>query len=362
MAPPGSAFASAGSDRFASLGARGALALLVALCGLIFLGLWTGATPPHAKGGPPSNDSAVFFRILDDLRQGEGYYPAAIRELRVAGYPMRPFLTVRLPTLALAMAALPDPALRRGLAGGLALVTLAAWLWRLRASMARPLSFSAMVIVMIGALLPAPVLDDYTFHELWSGELIALSLAVYSPRNWVASFVLGCLALSIRELAAPFFLAMGVLAWRDGRRAEAGAWGFGLLAFFGALALHAAAVQSWLIADDPPSAGWLGLVGWPFLLLQTKWNFLLMTASDWVPAVVLPLALFGLIAQRGIWQDRLALVVIGYTLAFLVVGRADNSYWGLLLTPLWPIGFVATGPALIGLVGKLRGALVTAAP
>ncbi len=354
MASSGPASVPAGSDRFAVLGARGALAILAALCCLIALGLWTGASPPHTKGGPPSNDSAVFLRIVADLQQGEDYYPAALRELRAGDYPLKPFLTVRLPTLALAAAALPDPAVRQALAGALALLTLAAWLWRLRGWMARPFSFSAMVVVMILALVPAPIGDDYTFHELWCGELMALALAVYSPRRWGISFVIACLALSLRELTAPFFLAMGVLAWRDGRRAEAGAWGFALLVFFGALALHAAAVQPWVKPDDPPSAGWLGLGGWQFLLLLTKWNFLLMTAPDWLPAVLLPLALFGLIARRGSWQDRLALTVLGYSFTFLVVGRADNSYWGLLLTPLWPVGLVASGPALLGLLGKVR--------
>ena len=47
--------------------------------------------------------------------------------------------------------------------------------------------------------------------------------------------------------------------------------------------------------------------------------------------------------------QRLALTVFGYTLAFLVVGRANNSYWGLMIAPLWPLGLYFAGSALVRL-------------
>jgi hypothetical protein len=345
-----------GHDRFASLGPRAALAVLIALCCLMFLGFETGGTPAHAKGGSPSNDSSLFLHVLDDLRQGEAYYPAIVREQRLVGYPLRPFVTVRLPTLALVMVELPTPGSRRLLAGGLALATLSAWIWRLHGWMVRPFSFTAAIVTLCGALLPAFLGDDYTIHELWSGELIALSLAIYHPRYWGASFAIACLALSIRELTAPYFVVMGLMAWRDGRRSEAVTWAVGIAVFLGGMALHAAALHSLVRADDPTSAGWLGVVGWPFVLLLMKWNLLFMASPDWLAAVAAPMVLLGLLARRGRWEDRVTLVVAGYALGFLIFGRADNSYWGLMITPLWPCGLVASGPALASLVAKLHPA------
>ncbi len=346
--------ASSAQDRFGSFGPRAALAVIMALCCLILLGLATGASPPHLVEGPPGNDSSLFLRVLDDLRHGESYYTAIVREQRQGEYPLHPFVTVRLPTLAFALAELPTPGWRRLLAGGLATLTLAAWIWRLRDWVNRPFSFSAAIVVLCGALLPAFLKDDYTIHEMWSGELIALSLALYSPKHWPVSFVIACLALSIRELTVPFFVVMGMLAWRDGRRLEATAWALGIAAFLGGLVMHAAMLQPLIRADDPASPGWIGIGGWTFLLLLMKWNLLLMVSPDWLAAVAAPLVLLGLIARRGIWEDRLALVVGVYGLAFLTFGRVDNSYWGLMIAPLWPLGVIASGSGLASLIAKFR--------
>jgi hypothetical protein len=340
------------ADHFRSLRPRAALTVIVAFCGLILLGFVTGAVPAHLAEGPPGNDSTLFLRVVDDLRHGEPYYPAIVREQRQESYPLHPFVTVRLPTLAFAMAALPTPAQRRWLAGGLAVLTLSAWLWRLRRWVDRPFSFSAAIVALVSALLTAVLRDDYTLHELWSGELIALSLAIYGPRTWPASVAIACLALSIRELSALYFIAMAVLAWRDGRRTEAAAWALGIAAFLGGLAVHAAALQPYVRVDDIVSEGWVGLDGWPLLLLMMKWNLFLMVSPDWLSALAAPLVLLGLLSRRGVWEDRLALVVIAYAVTFMIFGRADNSYWGLMIAPLWPIGLIATGPALASLITK----------
>lgn len=352
----------ASPERFGAFGRAGALAVVLALLGLIGLGLATGATPVPPKGGPPSNDSTLFLHVLDDLRNGEPYYAATVREQRAVGYPLKPFITVRLPTLAVAMALLPTPDLRRLLAGALSVVTLAAWAWRLRRWVKQPLSFSVAVIFLCGALLPSVLGDDYTFHELWSGDLIALSLAIYSRRTWPASLALACLALSIRELAGLYFVVMAALALRDGRRLEAGAWALGIAGLAIGLAMHAAAVQPLIQDGDLPSFGWTRIGGWPFILLLTKWNLLLMTVPDGIAAVIVPLALLGLVARRGVWEDRVTLVVAGYILVFLIVGRRDNSYWGLMIDPLWPVGLAASWPALTGLMAKFRPAARLSAP
>jgi hypothetical protein len=330
--------APAGATRLARLSPLLAWLTAAAIAALIALGCVQGANLPGARGGPPGNDSGLFLRAVDHLRAGESYYAAVTREHREMAYPLRPVVTVRLPTLAWAMAALPDRFWRGLSVQALAAASFAAWLWRLRGRASSPVSFGLGVLALGAAHAPAFIHFGYTIHELWAGLLISLSLAVYRPDRWWPSLLAALLALSIRELAAPYLLAMAALALRDGRRGEAAAWLGGLLALALALTVHAAALGPFVRATDVASAGWLGLNGWRFVLLQMKWNLLLMTTPDWAAAILAPLALLGLLGARGALADRLLLVVGGYTAAFLVVGRADNSYWGLLTAPLWPLG------------------------
>jgi hypothetical protein len=87
-----------------------------------------------------------------------------------------------------------------------------------------------------------------------------------------------------------------------------------------------------------------------------KWNGVLFTAPNWPAAVLAPLVLLGLAGAGGPLADRIALVVVGYTCAFMIVGRTDNAYWGLMIAPIWPIGLISTGTAARTLLGRL-GAL-----
>jgi len=247
------------------------------------------------------------------------------------------------------MAALPTPSVRALCVQALAAASFVAWLWRLRPLTRAPVGFALATLVLGAAHAPAFISFGYTIHELWTGLLISLSLALYRPDRWWPSLLIGLAALALRELAAPFLLAMCALAWRDGRRREAAAWLGGLGLFALALGVHASALAPYVTPADHSSPGWLGLHGWRFVLLQMKWNLLLMTTPDWVAAVLAPLALFGLACAKGPLADRLLLVVGGYVAAFLVVGRPDNAYWGLIIAPLWPIGLYV--PALV--VGDL---------
>lgn len=345
-------------------GPWGARLILAAAAVLVLVGCVQGAKLPGMRGGPPGSDRRLFVRVVDDLRGGESYYSAITREQRLLKYPLRPLITVRLPTLAWVMAAAPSASVRSLALAALAIATFAAWLWRLRAYTATPLSFGLATLVLAAAYAPAFFYFGYALHELWAGELLALALALYSPRRWGASFAVAVCALSIRELAAPFFLAMGVLAWRDGRRREALAWALGIAGLGTALLVHARALAPFLESGDRPSPGWLGVGGWRLVLLQMKWNALLMTTPDWLAAVAAPLALLGLLSPQGPLADRLRLIVFGYTAAFLVLGRPDNSYWGLMTAPLWPIGLYFAADAVRNLACRAglpaRAKVVTA--
>ena len=49
-----------------------------------------------------------------------------------------------------------------------------------------------------------------------------------------------------------------------------------------------------------------------------------------------------LLAGAGMWQApagrRLAATLAVYFVLFLIVGRPDNFYWGLLIVPVLPLG------------------------
>ena len=335
-----------GETRAAQLSPLLARLVGAAVAGLIVLGCIQGAQLAGARGGPPGNDSRLFVHVVDHLRHGETYYAAVTREQRKLSYPLRPSVTVRLPTLAWAMAALPDAALRALSIQALAIASFAAWLWRLRGLARTPVSFGLATLVLGAAHAPAFIHFGYSIHELWAGLLISLSLAVHQSHRWWPSLLIALFALAVRELAAPYFLAMGALALLERRIGEAFAWLAGIAALAVALFIHASVLAPFVGPNDLASPGWLGLHGWRFVLLQMKWNLLLMTTPDWAAALVAPLALLGLACARGPLANRLLLVVGGYLAAFLVVGRPDNSYWGLIIAPLWPIGLFTAGAAV----------------
>ncbi|MGZ3370431.1 MAG: hypothetical protein ACXU8X_16040, partial [Caulobacteraceae bacterium] len=117
----------------ARVGIAAVLALLLLVVGLL------AGVQVSPRGGPPGDDSTLYLKVIDDVRAGQGYYPAALREQRAHGYPVRPFVTVRTPVLAEALAQLPGPLARRAMAGAFALIVAGAWIWRLRGEAKRPI-------------------------------------------------------------------------------------------------------------------------------------------------------------------------------------------------------------------------------
>src|SRR5690606_29540631 len=106
-----------------------AFTLLLVLYGVIVSIAASTAPKPAFEG----DDSLLYRRIIEQVNAGQSYYPVVVDEHRQHRYPLRPFVTVRLPTLAVALAALPDESTRRGAIGLLGALTLGAWAWRLRA-------------------------------------------------------------------------------------------------------------------------------------------------------------------------------------------------------------------------------------
>lgn len=361
----------AGADRFAAWGMGPARLLLVLVCALLGLAALTPLTSGEGEARPPSlsaalsgsgptrvrdEDLALYDAVIARLRQGEGYYVVIAQEHRRHHYPLHPGFAVRLPTLALIEAALPDWALIP-LSVGLMGAVLLAWWRRLGeepgAEHRRLLALAALFLgVSIGTTR-----YFFVLHELWAGQLLALAFGLHRPGQvsgqggrWLGAWLAAAAALAIREHALPFVLLMGAFALWHRRWTEAVAWGLLVAAFLAAMALHLHTVAGLVGPDDPPSASWLtlrGLNGWLSLVV-------LSSNLRWLPtALAGPLVLAAVLGWSG-WRSAAGtfgtLLYLGYGVAFMIAGRPDNFYWGMMVAPALLIGLAFAPMAVQSLV------------
>jgi len=340
----------AAPSRFAALSkprARLALGMLVLLL-LACLTALTVPDPAAVAGGATSQsdqtDLMVYEKIVAGVKGGGDYYTVATDTLRAGGYPLRPFVTVRMPSLALVLAALPAWA-PRILLWLLAAYVALIWSMRLAEALPRTLPRLVALFLLAGSLLAFVQADLAPFHEIWAGLLIALSLGLRRPGRWFESAAFGLTAMLIRETALLYALVMLVLAWRDGARREATGWLVAILLFAVALAAHAYAVMGVTGAHDPASPGWSGLLGFGFFVkaisLATALQLLPITAA----ALLVGLALFGWAAWNDPLGLRVAALLAVYAVLNGVFARSDTFYWGLMVAPVFLAGlaFVPDG-------------------
>jgi hypothetical protein len=271
---------------------------------------------------------------------------------------VKPFVTVRPPALAFALAALPGgEASARILIGALGAAVAGLWAVRLLGPLGAR-GAAAAGLAMASGVVTAFTPNGYLMHECWAGLLIALSLALYPGRDpagrgarLAASLVAGLAAALVRELALPFLGVMALMALVERRPKEALLWlaavGLCLLALLG----HALIVLRHTLPGDPGMA-WVRLGGWGFVLATDRWNAI-VALKPWLAAALLPPALAGALAWGGPAGRRLWFTLLGYAAGFLVVGRPENTYWGLMIAPLLPLGWVGAVAAGFGLLGPL---------
>lgn len=303
---------------------------------------------------PRDDDLALYDRAIARIRKGENYYDFIAEEHRKARYPLRPGVAVRLPTLAYIDAALGGTG-QAIAAALLALATLAVWwrklAWEPGGLDRRPL---AMAMLLIGVSLG---LNRYFFvlHELWAGMLLALSFGLHrAGRNgrggrYAASLAVAALALAIREHSLPFVLLMAAMAfWRRDNR-EGLAWSALALAFLALLAWHLHIVSGLLRPSDPTGPSWLelrGLSGW---LSNVVLSGNLRLLPHWIAGPAVILAIFGWSGWKSPAGLFGMLLYLGYGLAFMIAGRGDNYYWGMIVTPALLIGLAFAPKALASL-------------
>lgn len=350
MIPPPPAQPSRRS-RFAGIGrgrARvvlGVALALMALCALVPAAGPPPAQPASAAAEGGASDLALYQSIVDHVRHGENYYQAAASEMRTGGYPLRPFVTVRPPLLAVVQAALPGPIVAGLLYALVAAVALAWWARVAETFPAVPARIAAGFLLLAGLVTSAhPYLR--ASHEVWAGLLIALSLALRRRERWVEAVAFATVAMLVRELAALYVLVMLGAAAIEGARREAAGWllSLGVLAL--ALAAHAWAVAQVVEPGDPASAGWAGMNGVWFFVQTIRHA----TALEVFPfALAVPIVVGALLGWAS-WDDpaggRMTATIVAYALLIAGFARLTNFYWGLIVAPVFLVGLMFLPEAL----------------
>jgi len=343
-------------SRFAGLSkgrARlGLLALLMLLAGT----LTALAVPqPAAVSGDAADraddqaDVVLYEAIVDGVRHGGDYYQVAAERLRTGDYPMKPFVTFRLPTLAVVQAMMPAWAVI-GLLYALAAGVMFAWFVRLRPAFARPPPLIVAMVLLAGGMGAFVQADLAAFHEVWAGLLIALSLALRRPGHWIAAAGIGALAMLIRETAALYVAVMFVLALAEGDRREAAGWAAGVALLAIAVVAHAHAVAQVVRPFDPASPGWAGVLGFGFFVEAMTLSTALRLAPMGLAALLMGFTLFGWAAWRDGTGIRAFATFCLYALLIALFGRVDTFYWGLMVAPAILIGLAFAPDGLKDLI------------
>jgi hypothetical protein len=353
-----------------------ALAVL-ALSG-IFVGWHCGQLPiRHAATADDAGatsviapDLALYRDVVREVRGGQDYYDAARQRIPQYGFPIASPLNWRLPTYAWLLSRLPGEWAIQAALVGLSVFALALTFaakqsgFAVEVSKAHPPAMAvATTCVMFGVAKWSIDGQAYLAQEVWAAVLIAISLAagaltkadthgeLVSSRSPRLRFGLVCLsvaagiaALLFRELALPWCVAAGGMAIYKRRWGQAAAWILGIAAFCGFFAWHVGQVEAQLAGTDvAASAGisqWLRFGGLDFVLLTTRMNSLLFAAPGWLVWLYILIALIGLSRSKLEASQTACLAALMYLLAFAIVGRPENFYWGLMPAPLLAWGAV----------------------
>lgn len=342
----------AAATRFLGLPRTTALAILAALAAVIALGVPMAGRLTPLIPSAQSPDIQYYRSVVSAVRGGKPYEPAALDLLRARHAATAPFFTVRPPTLAWLLARLPGDGEKLAdlLLAALAGAVVGVWLWRLSRMRGDPAFLVRVGLILIASVAVTMRGHGLSYiHEAWAGLLIAASLAVRSDRHFAAAVVLGLAAALVRELALPYLAVMAAAGLLERRVREAAVFALALALAAAAVAVHAMKVEA-LTADDLSAAsGWVSFGGWAFVLETTRWSYL---AVPWLGAALVPLAILGALGWKDPTGARLAALIIGYTLGFLVIGRPDNFYWGLMVSPLVGVGLALAPEAIADLAGR----------
>ncbi|WP_066647095.1 MULTISPECIES: DUF2079 domain-containing protein [Sphingomonas] len=332
----------------------GLLALLLLAC---LTALMTPGPPPvstdPARRADDKADVILYESIVAGVRNRGDYYTVTATALRRGDYPLRPFVTFRLPTLAVIQASIPLMA-SIALLYALAAAVLIAWTIRLRPAFARAPPLAIALVLLIGGMAAFVQVELVNFHEVWAGLLIALSLALRRDDRWAHAVGFALMAMLIRETAALYVMTMAVLALVERRRREAASWAAALAVMVPVIAAHAWAVARVVQSSDPASPGWAGLLGFGFFVKTMSISTALAIAPAWASALLVGLALFGWSAWPGSLARRAIATFAAYGVLLSLFGRVDTFYWGLMIAPAFLVGLAFVPDGVKDLIVQAR--------
>lgn len=311
-------------------------------------------------------DLYLYQAITERVKAGEDYYPSALSEQRARGYPVKPFLTVRLPTLAEIRALTGISPTANTVTGLLFILAIAlSWWARMRpppasnhTDMQMPLATAIVAMLLLISGLTIYISGAFlSMHEVWAGGLLAVALALYRPTNPYPAMIAAALAVAIRETSLPFILLFCAYAAYHRRSKEMAIWAVIALLFCAALSWHAATVTALTRVDDLSSPGWGNMGGWATYLAFIHDSTILRFFPLTLTALLVPLSVAGWLGAKHVDGKLIFLFQAGYALIFMIMGRSDNYYWGFMVAPTLLMGLAF----LPQLIADMRGRWTEAA-
>lgn len=329
--------------------------MLAVFAALLVLAAWPVASTPQPKVRASEAEQSDLDLYRDTIRRvgaGEPYYRVAADQLRKGGYPLKPFVTFRLPTLAVIYAHVPEIVMSV-VEAILALGVLLVWWRRLEPELPTQMLALSLVLLVGGtAALVEPVTG--LFHESWAALLMALMIGLRRPGHALGAIIAGGIALLVRETVLPMILVMGALALFERRWREAMGWVVVVTLFAVALFAHAQMVATVVRPDDMASPGWNAMLGLRFALSA----FSTVSSATALPApaaaVIILLSLFGWTSVATGWALRACFLLLGYGAMLALFSRPDTFYWALLIAPLSLVGLIFVPRAAATLVRQAR--------
>ncbi|WP_313405133.1 hypothetical protein [Aeromicrobium sp.] len=337
-----------------------ARSLLVVVAILILWALVIGSrvTNQSDQGDPQTTDLRLYQSIAARVEGGEPYYRAAVAEQLAQGYPVDPSVTVRLPTTTLVNTVMGERGAQLLM---LALGVVAAWcaLVRFEHAARSRAEWAGAMLLLVGAIAVPLAPGGTLFSESWASLLLLLAALVGPRRHPWVTLGLVVAAVLFREMALIFIGPTVIMLWVGGHRRAALAWlGFAMAFVGGYFLVHEGLVQEAVALSQADSVreseGWVRFGGWPLVVDYVRRITLLNLLPYWVAAVLVPMAALGLVLRRSPTTTAMAVGASGFMVAFMVIGRTNTAYWGLLYAPLVLAGLAFAPRALVTLADSVR--------
>jgi len=332
---------------------------------LLVMSIWclTAKPPPirvAKKGG--YTDVHLYHDIAAATAKGKPYHQAAAETQRAHHYPLKPFVTIRLPTLNWLAVHFGWRGVQK-IAFCVLFAAIIAWVIALQNTLhwVELIGVAIALAAGAGSILDVDIL---ALHEYLSGLFLALALAgVFGwPRRWWWVLLPAAAALAIRELALPFVLLAANFAIYDRRWREFAGWAGLLVAFLLAMVLHAQAVAPLVHPHDVVSQGWTTAQGFSAFLKAVIFTSVLQPLPLGLALLAAMLPMVGWLALPGRSGLFAVLLFAGYAAMISLFSRPDTFYWGAIVLPTYFIGFPLLPRAFWQLSQAIRRAPPSAPP